>query len=184
MTHKRTDCCFSEPKTTRLSIQDKKDFLKKKITAWSLPVISDVNTEWRGWGYLKSDHRGCFTPKHFGSSVCHSHSWYRPTDPSLKTSSHHPSLTDMVLPPTVPREACHSNHWGGYRVLTALHYTHTHTHTIMMCEKAKISSNPANWDSHLFDPLGLVKSPATKSVSLQKQTFSYGKMSQNYKITE
>lgn len=62
--------------------------------------------------------------------------------------------------------------------------THTHAHTIMMCEKAKISSNPANWDSHLFDPLGLVKSPATKSVSLQKQTFSYGKMSQNYKITE
>lgn len=54
----------------------------------------------------------------------------------------------------------------------------------MMCEKAKISSNPANWDNHLFDPLGLVKSPATKSVSLQKQTFSYGKMNQNYKITE
>lgn len=143
MTHKRADCCFREPKTTEYSrCGAHEDRFPQKPTASSLSVISDVNTgelfkflESIGWEHFQPNHRGCDSSTIFGSSVCHSRSRSVPTDPSLKASSHHPSQSDMALPPAAPREACHSNLWGGYRVLAALHHTHTHTCTITEQEK-------------------------------------------------
>lgn len=136
MAHERADCC--EPKTSsHIHHSTDKDWFPQTSTASSLSVISDVNTgelfkflETTGWEYLQSDHRGCYSSTIFGSSLCHSQAWFSPTDPSLKASSTHPSQTDMALPPTAPREACHSNHWGGYGVLAALHHRHRHTCTM------------------------------------------------------
>lgn len=46
--------------------------------------------------------------------------------------------------------------------------SHTHLHNNRAGKKAKkISADPANWDSHLFDPFSLLKSPLTTTVSSQ-----------------
>lgn len=150
------------------------DWYPQSCTASSLSVISDVNTQHRGGtGCLQSDHRGCYSSTIFGSSVCHSQSGSSPTDPSLKAFSHHPSQSDMALPPTAPKG---SVSFKPPRWLLSPGYTASHTHLQNNRVRKKEKKICTNWDSHLFDPFSSCKSSATMTVSSQKQTLFFSDM--------
>lgn len=105
---------------------------------------------------LQSVQSQCYSSPMFGSSVCRSQSWSSLTEPSLKASSHHPSQSDMALPPAASREACHLNLRRGYWDPAALHHTHLHDNRA----RKKGKKIYANWDRHLFDPFIYLKTLA------------------------